>query len=91
MKKRKNEIKESFTEITKPLRETAKKNGLKESDMVDLVHRYRAENKKAIKQSLKYNIQKIKKLKKELQSKYNKDEIEEAMHEMVFGYKKVKK
>lgn len=31
----------TFAEITKPLKETAKKAGLKEEDVVDLVHRAR--------------------------------------------------
>jgi len=31
----------SFTEITKPLKEAAKKSGLKEEDVVDMVHRAR--------------------------------------------------
>lgn len=32
---------ESFAEITKPLKEAAKKAGLKEEDVVDLVHKAR--------------------------------------------------
>lgn len=32
---------QSFEEITRPLREAAKKAGLKESDVVDMVHRAR--------------------------------------------------
>ena len=35
---------QSFEEITRPLKEAAKKAGLKESDVVDIVHR--ARNKK---------------------------------------------
>ncbi|MBU0962962.1 MAG: AbrB/MazE/SpoVT family DNA-binding domain-containing protein, partial [Nanoarchaeota archaeon] len=30
---------QSFEEITRPLKEAAKKSGLKESDVVDIVHR----------------------------------------------------
>lgn len=37
---------ETFAEITKPLKEAAKKSGLKEEDVVDIIHRFRAENKK---------------------------------------------
>lgn len=36
---------QSFAEITRPLREAAKKAGLKESDMVGIVHRMRSEKK----------------------------------------------
>ena len=36
-------IPESFAEITKPLKESAKKSGLKESDVVDIIHRMRKE------------------------------------------------
>ena len=36
---------QSFAEITKPLREAAKKSGLKEEDVVDLIHRMRKERK----------------------------------------------
>lgn len=32
---------ETFAEITKPLKEAAKKAGLKEEDVVDIVHRVR--------------------------------------------------
>ena len=34
---------QTFAEITKPLKEAAKKSGLKESDVVDIVHRARNE------------------------------------------------
>ncbi len=33
---------ETFAEITKPLREAAKKAGMKESDVSDMTHRFRA-------------------------------------------------
>jgi len=36
-------IPESFAEITKPLKDAAKKSGLKESDVVDIIHRMRKE------------------------------------------------
>jgi len=31
----------SFEEITKPLKEAAKKSGMKESDVPDIIHRFR--------------------------------------------------
>jgi len=34
----------SFEEITRPLREAAKKSGMKEEDVTDMIHRFR--NKK---------------------------------------------
>ncbi|MBU0930344.1 MAG: AbrB/MazE/SpoVT family DNA-binding domain-containing protein [Nanoarchaeota archaeon] len=34
---------QSFEEITRPLKKAAKKSGLKESDVVDIVHRARKE------------------------------------------------
>ena len=37
---------QTFAEITKPLKQAAKKAGLKESDVVDIVHRFRKEQKK---------------------------------------------
>jgi AbrB family looped-hinge helix DNA binding protein len=36
---------ETFAEITKPLKEAMKKSGLKEHDIPDIVHRFRADNK----------------------------------------------
>ena len=35
----------TFAEITKPLKEAAKKAGMKESDVVEMIHRFRAKNK----------------------------------------------
>jgi len=37
--------KKTWEEITRPLKEAAKKSGLKESDVVDIVHRIRAEKR----------------------------------------------
>ena len=37
--------KKTWEEITRPLKEAAKKSGLKESDVVDMVHRFRAEKR----------------------------------------------
>lgn len=37
---------QTFREITKPLKEAAKKAGMKESDVVGMIHRFRAKNKK---------------------------------------------
>lgn len=36
----------TFEEITRPLREAAKKAGIKESDVPEIVHRFRAKKKK---------------------------------------------
>ena len=36
---------QTFAEITKPLKEAAKTSGLKESDAVDMVHRFRKEKR----------------------------------------------
>lgn len=36
---------ETFAEITKPLKEAIKKSDLKESDIPDLIHRFRAEKR----------------------------------------------
>jgi AbrB family looped-hinge helix DNA binding protein len=36
---------QTFAEITKPLKDAARKSGLKESDVVDLIHRLRKEKK----------------------------------------------
>jgi AbrB family looped-hinge helix DNA binding protein len=36
---------QTFAEITKPLREAAKKTGFKESDVVDIIHRFRKTQK----------------------------------------------
>ena len=36
---------ETFAEITRPLREAAKKSGLKEEDVVDIVHKFRKEKR----------------------------------------------
>ena len=36
----------TFAEITKPLKDAAKKAGMKESDVVEMIHRFRAEKKK---------------------------------------------
>ncbi|MEK6859558.1 MAG: AbrB/MazE/SpoVT family DNA-binding domain-containing protein [Nanoarchaeota archaeon] len=36
---------QTFAEVTKPFKEAAKKAGLKESDVPDMVHRFRAENR----------------------------------------------
>lgn len=36
---------ETFAEITRPLKEAMKKTGLKESDVPDMIHRFRAEKK----------------------------------------------
>ena len=36
----------TWKEITKPLREAAKKSGLKESDAGDIIHRFRKSRKK---------------------------------------------
>jgi AbrB family looped-hinge helix DNA binding protein len=38
--------KKTWEEVTRPLREVAKKSGLKESDVVDIIHRFRKEKKK---------------------------------------------
>ena len=35
----------SFAEITKPLRDAAKKAGIKEKDVPDIIHRFRANKK----------------------------------------------
>ena len=37
--------KKTWAELTKPLREAAKTSGLKESDVVDLIHRMRKEKR----------------------------------------------
>ena len=34
----------SFEEITRPLREAAKKSGMKEKDVTDMIHRFRNKN-----------------------------------------------
>jgi AbrB family looped-hinge helix DNA binding protein len=36
---------QTFAEMTKPLKEAAKTSGLKESDVPDIVHRFRAEKR----------------------------------------------
>ena len=36
---------QTFAEITKPLKEAAKKSGMKESDVVDMIHRFRKEKR----------------------------------------------
>jgi len=36
---------QTFEEITRPLKEEAKKSGLKESDVVGIVHRFRKERR----------------------------------------------
>ena len=36
---------ETFAEITRPLKEAMKKSDLKESDVSDMIHRFRAERK----------------------------------------------
>jgi len=36
---------QTFAEITKPLKEAMKKSGLKESDVVDIIHRFRAQKR----------------------------------------------
>lgn len=36
----------TFAEITKPLKDAAKKAGLKEEDVVDIVHKFREEKQK---------------------------------------------
>lgn len=36
----------TFSEITKPLKEAAKKSGMKESDVVDLIHKVRKEKER---------------------------------------------
>ncbi len=43
---KKVEAEKTFAEITKPLKENAKRTGLKESDVVDIVHRFRKEKRK---------------------------------------------
>ena len=35
----------SFTNITRPLKDAAKKSGLKESDVTDIVHKFRKERR----------------------------------------------
>ena len=35
----------TFEEITRPLRESAKKSGLKEEDVVDIIHRFRKQKR----------------------------------------------
>ena len=37
--------KKTWAELTKPLREAAKKSGLKEADVVDIIHRMRKEKR----------------------------------------------
>ena len=37
---------QSFEEITKPLKEAMKKTGLKESDVPDIIHRFRTKKQK---------------------------------------------
>ena len=37
--------KKTWKEITRPLREAAKKSGLKEEDVIDIIHRMRAKEK----------------------------------------------
>ena len=41
----KQKMEKTWEEITRPLRESAKKSGLQESDAVELVHRFRASKK----------------------------------------------
>ncbi|MEK6935153.1 MAG: AbrB/MazE/SpoVT family DNA-binding domain-containing protein [Nanoarchaeota archaeon] len=36
---------ETFAEITKPLKEAMKKSGMREEDVVDMIHRFRAEKR----------------------------------------------
>ena len=36
---------QTFAEITKPLKDAAKKAGMKESDVVGIIHRFRAEKR----------------------------------------------
>jgi len=36
---------QTFEEITKPLKEAVKKTGIKEEDVVDMIHRFRAEKR----------------------------------------------
>jgi len=36
---------QTFAQVTKPLRDAAKKSGLKESDVPGIVHRFRAQKK----------------------------------------------
>jgi len=36
---------QTFAEITKPLKEAAKKAGMKEEDVPDMIHRFRAEKR----------------------------------------------
>ena len=36
---------QTFAEITKPLKEAMKKSGLKESDVVDIIHRFRTQKR----------------------------------------------
>ena len=43
--KTKNTKEPTFAEITKPLKEAAKKAGMKEEDVVDLIHKIRREKR----------------------------------------------
>jgi len=36
---------ETFAQITKPLKQEAKKNGLKESDVSNIIHKFRKEKR----------------------------------------------
>ncbi len=38
---------QTFEEITRPLKEAMKKNGMKESDVTDMIHRFRKEKRES--------------------------------------------